>query len=397
MSGTQKEDTQHSSGDLGQLLLTVRQDSAAALGGTDGDYQAAITDANGRLHVNATISSGGGTEYTTDVAAPAAPVGGVSLAIRDDALGGVTPVEGDWVPEYCDANGARWVSVSNTVTVASHAVTNAGTFAVQIDGSALTALQLLDDTVVTLGTDTYSEASTSGMVVGAVRNDTLATLADTDNELAPLQVNASGALYIQEGSALDVSAATVTVDGSGVTQPISHAALTELAAAIDTEVQCDIVGSLPAGTNAIGKLAANSGVDIGDVDVTSQPARAATTDNVGAALMTNVIHDGTTALTPKFAVIDAATSGDNTLVAAVVGKKLRVLAAFIVAAGSVNARFEDGAAGTALTGQMNLTTNSGFVLPFNPVGWFETSANTLLNLELSDAISADGSLVYVEV
>ena len=36
-----------------------------------------------------------------------------------------------------------------------------------------------------------------------------------------------------------------------------------------TEMQVDVVASLPAGTNAIGKLAANSGVDIGDVDVTS--------------------------------------------------------------------------------------------------------------------------------
>jgi hypothetical protein len=35
------------------------------------------------------------------------------------------------------------------------------------------------------------------------------------------------------------------------------------------EMQVDVVGALPAGTNAIGKLAANSGVDIGDVDVTS--------------------------------------------------------------------------------------------------------------------------------
>lgn len=34
-------------------------------------------------------------------------------------------------------------------------------------------------------------------------------------------------------------------------------------------MQVDVVGALPAGTNAIGKLAANSGVDIGDVDVTS--------------------------------------------------------------------------------------------------------------------------------
>jgi hypothetical protein len=32
-----------------------------------------------------------------------------------------------------------------------------------------------------------------------------------------------------------------------------------------------ITNALPAGTNAIGKLAANSGVDIGDVDVTSLP------------------------------------------------------------------------------------------------------------------------------
>ena len=36
-----------------------------------------------------------------------------------------------------------------------------------------------------------------------------------------------------------------------------------------SEMQVDVVAALPAGTNAIGKLAANSGVDIGDVDVTS--------------------------------------------------------------------------------------------------------------------------------
>jgi hypothetical protein len=39
--------------------------------------------------------------------------------------------------------------------------------------------------------------------------------------------------------------------------------------------------ALPAGTAAIGKLAANSGVDIGDVDVTSLPALAAGTNNIG--------------------------------------------------------------------------------------------------------------------
>ena len=58
----------------------------------------------------------------------------------------------------------------------------------------------------------------------------------------------------------------LNVDASGQIA-ITHAALTELAAAIDTEVQVDVVGALPAGTNAIGKLAANDGVDIGDVTI----------------------------------------------------------------------------------------------------------------------------------
>jgi len=45
------EDAAHASGDVGVMSLSVRQNTAAALGGTDGDYQPLITDANGRLHV----------------------------------------------------------------------------------------------------------------------------------------------------------------------------------------------------------------------------------------------------------------------------------------------------------------------------------------------------------
>lgn len=50
---------------------------------------------------------------------------------------------------------------------------------------------------------------------------------------------------------------------------------------------------LPAGTNAIGKLAANSGVDIGDVDVTSEPATAAD-GALGLPAVTKVVsgYDG---------------------------------------------------------------------------------------------------------
>jgi len=99
----------------------------------------------------------------------------------------------------------------------------------------------------------------------------------------------------------------------------------------------------------------------------------------------------------KRAVIDAASSGNNTLVAAVTGKKIRVLAVAMTMTGTaVTIRFEDGAGGTALTGQMQPTQGQTVTLPFNPVGWFETSAATLLNLELGGAQSVDGVLVYIE-
>lgn len=133
------------------------------------------------------------------------------------------------------------------------------------------------------------------------------------------------------------------------------------------------------------------------VNTSTLTARDRTTDNMGVAQQTDVLMNDTSALTPKFEVIDDASSGNNTIVAAVAAKKIRVVSLLLVAAGTVNVRFEDGAGGDALTGQMNLVANTGFCLPFNPVGWFETSANTLLNLELSAAISVDGMLTYVEV
>ncbi len=109
------------------------------------------------------------------------------------------------------------------------------------------------------------------------------------------------------------------------------------------------------------------------------------TDDQGAPLVT------------KRAVIDHAGSGDNTIVAAVTGKKIRVVSAFLIAAGAVTVRFESGAGGAALTGQMTIAANGGLVLPFNPNGWFETAESALLNLELGGAVSVDGALTYVEL
>jgi hypothetical protein len=122
------------------------------------------------------------------------------------------------------------------------------------------------------------------------------------------------------------------------------------------------------------------------------------TATVNVAQDTAVIKNGSTSLTPKFAAISASSSGNNTLVASVVGKKIRVLAYNIIGNGAVNAKFQSGAGGTDLTGLKYIAAaGGGICAPFNPVGWFETASATLLNLNLSSAVAVGGELVYVEV
>lgn len=100
-----------------------------------------------------------------------------------------------------------------------------------------------------------------------------------------------------------------------------------------------------------------------------------------------------------YAKIDAASAGDNTIVAANATQKIRVTSLFLVNGhtGTQTVRFESGAGGTALTGQMIFGANGGMVLPYNQQGWFETAANELLNMELGGATTVDGALTYLLV
>lgn len=103
---------------------------------------------------------------------------------------------------------------------------------------------------------------------------------------------------------------------------------------------------------------------------------------------------------PQYANIAIGSSGDNTIVAAVTGKKIRVISGFLVGSGDVNAYFVDGA-NNALAGDgsngIDLTANSGFTLNFNPVGWFETASGQSLDINLDGAVSVAGALTYIEI
>ena len=96
-----------------------------------------------------------------------------------------------------------------------------------------------------------------------------------------IKTDAAGELQVDiSSSALPSGAATSALQTAGNNILTTIDADTSLLAGAvsGTELQVDVVASLPAGTNAIGKLSANSGVDIGDVDVLSSalPTGAAT-------------------------------------------------------------------------------------------------------------------------
>lgn len=97
------------------------------------------------------------------------------------------------------------------------------------------------------------------------------------------------------------------------------------------------------------------------------------------------------------AAIAAASSGDNTLVAAVAGKRIRVHGYELSASGAVNAKFKDGAA-TDLTGLIYLAAaGSGADADertADPDGLFQTTAGNALLLNLSGAVAVGGWVDY---
>lgn len=205
-----------------------------------------------------------------DTAAGATDTGVAVLAVRDDALSSLTPIEGDYVPMRTDANGALWVIPSGTVTVTG----TGGTFPVTDSGGTLT----VDDGGTTLSIDdgggniSIDDGGNSITVDGTIT----ATIAAGATTIAKAEDVASADADVGVPAMAVRKATPANTSGTDGDYEFLQMSAGRLWASVVVDT------ALPAGTNAIGKLAANSGVDIGDVDVTSVvPGTGAT--NLGKA------------------------------------------------------------------------------------------------------------------
>lgn len=134
----------------------------------------------------------------TDAAVDANDIGMVAMTLARAMKNDITTIAGTapTTAGKLDVKGADGDVFVRQATAANLNMTEASA------ASALTSLQLLDDVVATLGTTTYTEASTKGNIIGAVRRDANTSLVDTTNEIAPLQLNATGELKVAQIQAL---------------------------------------------------------------------------------------------------------------------------------------------------------------------------------------------------
>ena len=202
-----------------------------------------------------------------------------------------------------NASNQLAVSVDNTVTVGSHAVTNAGTFAVQVDGSALTALQLIDDIVFTDDL-AFTPATSKIAVIGGEFDDTLPDSVD-EGDAGAFRMSANRCQYVnirdnagnERGLNVDASG-NIAVTQSGtwnigtVTTVTTCSTVTTLSQFAGNAIN---LGAGAAGTGTLRTITASDSPEVTSLGVMDDWDNTASD---GASVSGDVAHDGVDAGEP---------------------------------------------------------------------------------------------------
>lgn len=171
--GVHLEDDPHTTADPLVASGTVRQDTAAALGGTDGDYQPLITDATGHLWARLGANSGvdiGDVDVTSlTVSAAEAEALGVHgeddahahgdpgsfvLTVRRDTPSALGLTEGDYQASITGSDGRLWVSEGTPTTIADTPTLDTSAYAA--DDVLHVAAEIANACITTAGGGTVS-------------------------------------------------------------------------------------------------------------------------------------------------------------------------------------------------------------------------------------------------
>ena len=151
-----------------------------------------------------------------------------------------------------------------------------------------------------------------------------------------------------------------------------------------------VVAISPNSVNANGQAAMASSAPVG---------LASNQTTISIAPDTSQLANGAsgTFLTPAKAKISISTATTTTLVAAVTSKKIRVLSMYLVCAAADTITLQSHTTTTNSDGGCSYAANGGISLPFNPLGWFDTTVGEALDMVTSAAGQVSGQLTYVAV
>jgi len=224
----------------------------------------------------------------------------VTLAVNSTGGSGATEIEG--VDAENAAVTAKPVLTGGRYDASARTLDDgdAGALALNASGHILTAgagASETDDSAFTPGTTEYTPTGGTFTTDLVDAGDGGAFKMSAKRELFVAQ-DTAGDLNVTEANSTAILADTASIDTTNATIAGDTTSLDGKVTACNTGA-VTISAALPAGTNAIGKLAANTGVDIGDVDVTSVPAPLSTTGGgtEATALRVTVANNSTGVLT----------------------------------------------------------------------------------------------------
>lgn len=235
--GIYVEDAAQTAGGNLMMAGSVRRDAAASSAGTDGDNATINTDALGRLWVNCGTGCSGGTQYNIDTVAGASDTGTLALAVRDDALTTLTPVDGDYVQLRTNSTGALWVQNSiidaaEDAAVATNPVPIGGVYrtaSVTLDNGDVGYPRIdVDANLQIVGTGTAGAAAGGILTIQGVASMTpiLATVSDGAGALNVIIDSGTVTTVSTVTAVTTVSTVTTLSQLGGVALPIEDAAET---------------------------------------------------------------------------------------------------------------------------------------------------------------------------
>lgn len=97
----------------------------------------------------------------------------------------------------------------------------------------------------------------------------------------------------------------------------------------------------------------------------------------------------------QYGSIAIASAGTTAIVAAVTGKRIRLLSLVLTVTGNGTVKFQS--ASNDISGAIPLLASTEFLLPENPSGWLQTNAAEALNLVLATSTACNGFFSYITV